>query len=254
MKIAVNAWFYDQIHTGSGQYLRYLIPALVEADPTLALFLVTPEYKLAAERRLGGTAFAWPDRVTVVPAPVKPGHLGKVWFEQRLFPQMAGDLGVDVAHVPYFGSPLAPPTPTVVTIHDLIPLVLPEYRGGPLVRLYTSLAAAAAANADLVLADSEASRQDILQYLKLAPDKVRTVYLAPAPHYEPLESWTQVEYITQKYNLPEPYILYLGGYDVRKNVKALLYAWTYVSKGATPCIWCWRENSPQRTPPSSPTR
>ena len=55
--------------------------------------------------------------------------------------------------------------------------------------------------------------------------------LAPAPHYEPLESWAQVEYITKKYDLPEPYILYLGGYDVRKNVKALLYAWTYVSKG-----------------------
>jgi glycosyltransferase involved in cell wall biosynthesis len=60
---------------------------------------------------------------------------------------------------------------------------------------------------------------------------VRTVYLAQAPHYEPLETWTQVEYITKKYKLPEPYILYGWGYDVRKNVKALLYAWTYVAKG-----------------------
>ena len=231
MKIAVNAWFYDQIHVGSGQYLRYLIPELVKADPSLEVVLVVPHTKLSADKGQGGSAFAWPDQVNIVPVSVRPGHLGKVWFEQFTFPQTAQSIGADLAHVPYFGSALSPRLPTVVTVHDLIPLVLPAYRGSPLVRLYTSLVAAAAANADLILADSEASRQDIFKYLNLPPERVRTVYLAPAPHYEPLESWSQVEYILKKYNLPEPYILYLGGYDVRKNVEALIYAWTYVSKG-----------------------
>jgi glycosyltransferase involved in cell wall biosynthesis len=231
MKIAINAWFYDQINSGSGQYLRYLAPALIEADPSLHITLITPAYKLAADDNRGGAVFAWPDRVSVLPAQVKPGNLGKVWFEQRTFPRMAKELGADVAHVPYFGSPLSPTTPTVVTVHDLIPMVLPEYRGSPMVRAYTGLVAAAAANADLILADSECSRQDILKHLKVSPEKVRTVYLAQAPHYEPLDSWNQVAYITKKYDLPEPYILYMGGYDVRKNVKALLYAWTYVARG-----------------------
>jgi len=231
MKIAINAWFYDQINSGSGQYLRYLIPALIEAEPTLQISLITPDYKLAVDEPAGGSPFVWPDRVAIVPAPVKPGNLGKVWFEQRLFPKIAAELEADVTHVPYFGSPLSPTRPTVVTVHDLIPMVLSEYRGGAMVRAYTSLAAAAAANADLILADSECSRQDILKHLKITPEKVRTVYLAQAPHYAPLESWSQVDYITKKYNLPEPYILYLGGYDVRKNVKALLYAWTYVAQG-----------------------
>jgi glycosyltransferase involved in cell wall biosynthesis len=157
--------------------------------------------------------------------------LGKVRFEQQLFPKMARSIGADLAHVPYFGSALSPQLPTVVTVHDLIPMVLPAYRGGMAVRLYTSLVAAAAANADLLLADSEASRQDILTRLKVPPDKVRTVYLAPAPQYEPIEQWSQVEYITEKYGLPETYVLYLGGYDVRKNIEALLHAWTYVAKG-----------------------
>ncbi len=231
MKVAINAWFYDQIHTGSGQYLRYLVLALIKADPDLHIVLITPAHKLAADTLAGGPDLAWPDRVSVLPAPIKAGYLGKVWFEQSLFPQKAKEIGADLAHVPYFGSALSPKIPTVVTVHDLIPMVLPEYRGHALVRLYTSLVAAAAANADLILADSEASRRDILQHLRIAPEKVRTVYLAPAPHYEPLESWTQVEYITQKYDLPETYVLYMGGYDVRKNVRALLHAWTYVSKG-----------------------
>jgi glycosyltransferase involved in cell wall biosynthesis len=131
--------------------------------------------------------------------------------------------------VPYFGSPLAPSVPTVVTIHDLIPMLLPEYRGDGRVRLYTSLAAAAAGQAQLILADSEASKQDILHKLGLPAERVRTVYLAPAPHFQPAETWQQLVDIKQKYNLPENFVLYLGGYDVRKNVNALLHAYTWVS-------------------------
>ncbi|MCB0154099.1 MAG: glycosyltransferase family 4 protein, partial [Anaerolineae bacterium] len=156
-------------------------------------------------------------------------NLAKVWFEQITFPRVCQKLGVDVAHVPYFGSPLAPSVPTVVTIHDLIPMVLPQYRGNVLVRLYTSLVAAAAPQAKLILADSEASKRDILAKLGLPEAQVRVVYLAPAPHFQPAESWSQIAAIQEKYNLPDDFVLYLGGYDVRKNVSALLHAYTWVS-------------------------
>ena len=225
MKIAVNGWFCNQIHTGSGQYLRYLLPALLQLNPRLEIALIVPSFALRSPQP------DWPAGVQIYPVPLKPGNLGKVYFEQVLFPRAARALRADVAHVPYFGSPLSPPLPTVVTVHDLIPLILPAYRGGPLVRLYTSLAAAAAANADLILADSEASRRDILTHLRLPADRVRTVYLAPAPHYRPAETWAQIEAVSRKYNLPETFALYMGGYDVRKNVRNLLYAWTFVAAG-----------------------
>ncbi|MEM7032132.1 MAG: glycosyltransferase family 1 protein [Chloroflexota bacterium] len=231
MKVAINAWFYDQVHVGSGQYLRYLIPELVKANAELDIILVVPAHKTAVDQAKGGAVFAWPDRVVVEPVPVRPGNLGKVWFEQVQFPRTAKALGVDLAHVPYFGSALSPQVPTIVTVHDLIPMVLPAYRGNALIRMYTSLVAAAASNADLILADSDASRQDILTHLSVSPEKVRTIHLAPAPQYQPIETWTQVEYITKKYNLPDPYILYIGGYDTRKNIRALLHAWTFVVKG-----------------------
>jgi len=226
LKIAINAWFYNQINTGSGQYLRYLVHALADLTPELEIVLVAPEFTLTDE------GVGWPESVKIYSAPIKkPGNLAKVRFEQGYFPVIAQQLEADVAHVPYFGSPLSNRIPTVVTVHDLIPLVLPEYRGGPLVRLYTSLVGAAAANADLVLADSEASRQDILTHLKLSPDKVRAVYLAPAPHFKPAKTWDQIEYVTKKYNLPEVFALYMGGFDARKNLKALLHAWTFVAGG-----------------------
>ena len=51
-------------------------------------------------------------------------NLAKVWFEQVAYPRACRRIGADVAHVPYFAPPLFPTVPTVVTIHDLIPLIL----------------------------------------------------------------------------------------------------------------------------------
>jgi len=169
--------------------------------------------------------------VTVYPVPLSTGHLNKVKFEQLTFPKTAKKLGADVAHVPYWGSALSPRIPTVVTIHDIIPRILPEYHGGAAVRLYTALVSASAANADLVLADSDASRNDILSVLNLPADKVRKVFLAPAPHFQPAETWAEIDAVIEKYKLPEVFALYMGGFDVRKNVSALLHAWTFIAPG-----------------------
>ncbi len=215
---------------GCGQYLKYLLPALLEHDDTLELSLIW-------DKPFGDkpkTLASYPEsrlkfHVARTPFGNRVGNLAKVWFEQITFPRACRKLGVDVAHVPYFGSPLAPALPTVVTIHDLIPMILPAYRGRMLVRLYTSLAAAAASQAQLILADSEASKRDILAKLKVPAEGVRVVYLAPAPHFTPPNSWAEIEALKAKYKLPEAFVLYLGGYDIRKNISALLHAYTWVS-------------------------
>ena len=77
-------------------------------------------------------------------------------------PRAARAYEADVLHVPYWAPPLRSSVPIVVTIHDIIPLVLKEYRGGPLVRAYTGLVSAATRGAALILTDSEASRADIV--------------------------------------------------------------------------------------------
>ena len=195
MKIAINAWFYNQINTGSGQYLRYLIPALTDLDPALEVVLIVP----ASVYKSGELAWSQKlQRVYLEPVTVGASNFGKVYFEQVLFPRQAKALGAQVAHVPYFGSALFPLLPTVVTVHDLIPVVLPAYRGHRLVRLYTKLVSRAAHKASLILGDSDASRHDILDHLTVPAERVRTVYLAQAPHYRPARNTDQLNKIRQK--------------------------------------------------------
>ncbi|MDY7075501.1 MAG: glycosyltransferase family 1 protein [Chloroflexota bacterium] len=221
MRIAINGWFWNSPTTGSGQYTRRLVEALSALDTDLQIILVIPTGR---EQEAGGKEreMAYPASCLLHPVPCSRSNLGKVWFEQITFPRACRCLEADVAHVPYWASPLRPSIPTVVTIHDLIPLLLREYRGGPLVRFYTALVSTTARNAALVLTDSEASRRDIITHLGLPDERVRVVYLAADERYTPEPSPLVGESRGGGYDLPERYVLYLGGFDVRKNVATVL--------------------------------
>jgi len=146
-----------------------------------------------------------------------------VWFEQAAFPRACRRLDADLAHVPYLAPPLRAPAPVVVTVHDLIPIVLPEYRGTALVRLYMRLASAGTRRAALVLTDSHASARDIERVLGVPAERIRVIYLAAHPRYRP-QTPAECRPVIERLALPSRYILYLGGFDRRKNVPALLRA------------------------------
>jgi glycosyltransferase involved in cell wall biosynthesis len=222
LRIAVNAWFLDRPGTGSGQYLQSLLQAMPAVAPGHQLLLVVP-YEVP-ESRVPGLDVTFHS----CPSPRWQTNLGKVLFEQIAFPRICRRWGADVAHVPYWGSALWPAVPTVVTIHDLIPLLLPAYRSGPLVRLYTRLVAASARRAAMVLTDSLASRQDIERHLGLPPQRVRAIYLAAGEQFSP-EPGPDDEAMRRQYGLPGRYVLYLAGHDVRKNVQALIEAFATVA-------------------------
>lgn len=218
MRVAINGWFWNQPTTGSGQYIRCLVKGLAALGQDLEIILVTTEQEARSKRQEN------PASCILHPVLCSRSNLRKVWFEQIAFPRACRRLGADVAHVPYWASPLRPSIPTVVTIHDLIPALLPEYRGGALVRLYTALVGRAAQRADLALTDSEASRRDIIVHLGLAADRVRAVHLAAEERYAPDTEPGDVA-VRARYGLPQRYALYLGGFDVRKNLGAVLDAY-----------------------------
>lgn len=218
MRIALNGTFWNQPATGSGAYVRGLLPALARVEPAFEFTLVLPYAE-------GGSSPGVPPSTAVVSKPPAldriNSNLGKVWFEQMGFANACRRVGATLAHVPYFASPLFPPTRTVVTIHDLIPLILPAYRGSLPVRAYTRLVAASARRADAVIADSECSKREIVARLGIDAARVYVVYLAADAAFRPVADTTAVR---QKYNLPDKFLLYLGGYDQRKNVRVLIQA------------------------------
>jgi glycosyltransferase involved in cell wall biosynthesis len=231
--------FWGQDTTGSGQYTVELLRALLALGSDDRFLLARPK-----QRPRGGNEalpVAWETRVAPFELPTPLDRLGENWaklaFEQVAFPRFCAREEVDVAHVPYWAPPLTCGVPVVVTIHDLIPLLLPAYRGNIQVRAYAHLVSAGARRARWVVTDSEASRRDIIRLLHIPPERVQVVYLAAGDTFRPVTDADSLSAVRQKYALPAHYVLYLGGFDVRKDVPLLLRAYARLAQS-------WPETPP----------
>lgn len=224
MQVAINAYFWNRPYVGSGQYVRQLVHYLDRLVSDLDIALVYPQ--VAGEPGPEDV----PPGVRVKTVPVRPGSLGKVIFEQIQFPRACDEVEASLAHVPYWGAPLGSPVPLVVTIHDLTTLLLPEYRRGVGARLYNALVSASARGASHVITDSFASKLDITDHLGIPEEDITAIYLAAGPEYRPADNSLVDMAVLQKYDLPDFYVLYLGGYEFHKNVTTLLLAYRYVAR------------------------
>jgi glycosyltransferase involved in cell wall biosynthesis len=234
MKVALNGLFLNR-PDGTGRYCRELLRAAArleaagQSSPAPAWHLIGlrgGEPNPPLDPLPGQVDCDW----LTPPSLVRGENATKLWFEQSGVPTRARSLDVDVLHYPYFAAPLRPPAPLVVTIHDLIPLVLREYRGAPLVRLYMSLQCVAARRARVILADSHATRHDIVRLLWVPRHRVRVVPLGVDPEFRPVPAKAVAE-VRARYRLPERYVLYSGGLDVRKNVERLILAYARARVG-----------------------
>lgn len=227
MHVAINAYFWNQPHTGSGQYTRQLVYHLNRLVSDLDITLVFPLPPGGPEPE------GVPPGIRVDLVRVRPGHLGKVLFEQRGFPIACRRAGATLAHVPYWGPPLRSPVPLIVTVHDLTTLLVSEYNRSARARLYNALVSAGARGADHILTDSFASKLDIIDHLDIHEQDITAVYLGVGPQYTPQPAGDNslVDMaVARKYNLPENYVLYLGGFQAHKNILNLLHAYTYVAQ------------------------
>lgn len=214
MRVGINGNFWSKPQTGSGQYVRELLAAMSRCAPENSYRAILPKV-VPASHMAGELAYARPALTGLGEG------VAKTWFEQVTFPRVCKRERVDLAHVPYFASPIVSTVKTIVTIHDLIPILLPLYRGSTRVQMYTRLVSESAKRAQAVIADSECSKRDIVERLGIPPERITVVYLAADERFRPVEDTAAVR---AKYKLPERFVLYLGGYDQRKNVRVLIHA------------------------------
>jgi glycosyltransferase involved in cell wall biosynthesis len=230
MHIAINGLFWGQPMVGSGQYLDGLLAALLECRPDLRVTLLVPQRSEPSRPTPPAV-----NRVALAtPFDGRSENLAKLWFEQVAVPRAAGRVGADVLHVPYFAPPLWSPVPMVASILDIIPLILPEYRGSRAVRAYMRVVARAARGARHVLTLSEHSRRDIERYLGIPHERITPTPLAVGPHFVPPEREAARAEVLQRYGLREPFVYYVGGLDVRKNVPMLIRAFARLRRAGGP--------------------
>ncbi len=115
-------------------------------------------------------------------------------------------------------------TKLIVTIHDLIFLRFPELYKPIDRKIYYQKAKYACDTADRIIAISEQTKSDIIQFLEIDEAKIDIVYQGCNPLYHNEVDTNKKIEVAQKYNLPENYILNVGTIEKRKNSLSILKA------------------------------
>lgn len=190
------------------------------------------------------------DQLTVFTGPARPlatagFHPDIHWHHSRLptanpnirigWEQTAATVNVlrsdiDLLHSPVNVISLGVRRPQVVTVHDLAFHHFPEQYPGMKQRYLRAMTAASVRRATIVIAVSEATRQDIIRIHKINPERVVVVPNGVDPVMQPLPE-AQVAAFREQQDLPEHFFLFLGTLQPRKNVEGLVRAFASVSMG-----------------------
>ena len=227
MKIGIDArWIFPQI-SGIGTYTQELIRGLAQIDRQ-------NEYILFFDDKARMQKIA--EHVRLDRAPNFKTHLLSFGvfspLGQICFPKIIRTLKLDIFHSPNYMMPLlAFPrqrpgrTRCVVTIHDLIPLLFPQFTPKALKTrffpVYKRLMAEVGTRANTILTVSETSRRDVIEHLGIPAARHGDVIAVPngvAPEYIP----------SQRKRGAEKQILYVGRFDPYKNVPGLIEAFSKV--------------------------
>ena len=210
---------------GAEVYARRLIPALLEARPTLRLTLF-------AGREAGPAlaSEAWAGDVEMVELPVRSrSRPARVVAEQTLLRRAVRSARVDLLHNLFTTAPVSAGTPQVTTIHDVIYKRLPETHRGLLARGLGLLVPLAARCSDRVIAISEATKRDLVEALGVPPAKIDVVYEGPGipEQSHPAEASEVRESVGLR---DEPLVLTFSAKRPHKNLERLIDAFARVRR------------------------
>lgn len=152
------------------------------------------------------------------------------FFQDYYFPYNLQQENVDLYHIPQNGIGLNPniKCKKIVTIHDLIPYIMPETVGKGYLLKFLKEMPNIIENADGIITVSEYSKKDILRFFPIDEKKIFVTPLAADKKYKPLDKEKSKLILKEKYNINKPFILYLGGFSERKNVHGLIKAFAKI--------------------------
>ncbi len=160
----------------------------------------------------------------------------QLWWDQGRIPWRALRGAVDVIHQPAFSGALCRTQPLVLTVHDLLYVRHPEWLPTGRARWYwATWIPLTARHASAVIAPSEATKRDLVSLAGVPPDRISVVPHAVDPLFSRRPSDKETQTYRGRQGLTDPYVLYVGAIDRRKDWPGLLRAFARL-RGAYPSI------------------
>lgn len=111
---------------------------------------------------------------------------------------------------------------TIITVHDLIPEIFPQWCNTEFIKENRR----AIKSADAIITDSQNTKNDLIKIHNVDKGKIKIVHLGvDTKVYHPVKSVSLIENVRQKYNLPDKFILAVGPFEPRRNLKKIFEAY-----------------------------
>jgi glycosyltransferase involved in cell wall biosynthesis len=224
MKIGYDAKRLFLNNTGLGNYSRWLVKNMAQNYPDNEYFLYTPKVK--ANNRL-----SFLNNYSSIKTVTPKSKLFTSWWRSK---GVVNDLLHDRINI-YHGLSHELPTgikqsgiKTVVTVHDLIFMRLPDSFGWINRRIYTAKVSYACKIADKIIAISQKTKDDLVELLNVDAGKIEVIYQGIDPIFNSPQSAAQKEAVIVKYNLPGKFLLSVGTIETRKNLLLIAKALTHI--------------------------
>jgi alpha-1,3-rhamnosyl/mannosyltransferase len=196
---------------GIGRYVANLASALKQTTPELDLTLLR-------DPSAGTQRLTLPD-LPALDCAISPFALSQQWRVRSILRRSQAAL----YHSAYYLMPYAPSVPSIVTCYDLIPLIYPQYFTATQRLIFRTAHWLALRTARVTLAISEATKNDLVRFFYVDPQRIVVTPLAAAPHFQ-LPPHVEINRVRQQYALPDRYVLYFGSNKPHKNVPRLVEA------------------------------
>jgi glycosyltransferase involved in cell wall biosynthesis len=219
VKIAIDA---RKLHDfGIGTYIRNLLRHLSRIDRENEYVLLCHDSDMGVASTLGENF-----RAVLEPA---ANYSVK---EQFHIPLVLMREKPDVFHAPHYVLPVAVRSRSVVTIHDCIHLMFPQYLPNRAAYAYARGAMwSAAKRSDRILTVSEASKRDILHFFNVPPEKIAVVYNGIDERFWIQPSTEEIARVRERFQLDHGFVLYAGTIKPHKNLVRLIEAFAALRKG-----------------------
>lgn len=141
----------------------------------------------------------------------------------------------DLFHFTYFDPffltlPFINRTKTIVTVHDLTPIVLASgFPKGIRGEIKWQIQKKLLSRMDGIITVSNCSKNDIIKFTGFPEEKIAVIYEAASEKYRVISNQTLLENFRKKYSLPKKFILYIGDINYNKNIINLLHAFKKVA-------------------------
>ncbi|WP_298045943.1 glycosyltransferase family 1 protein [uncultured Bacteroides sp.] len=224
MRIGFDGKRAVQNFTGLGNYSRYIVDILCQFGPENEYVLYAP--KKRENKRLDKLTKQYQQLQLSYPTTSSWKKFSSLWRVWGVTRQLEKEK-IDIFHGLSNELPLnihQSEVKSIVTIHDLIFLRYPQYYHSIDRKIYTYKFRKACENADKIIAISECTKRDIIEFFRIPADKIEVVYQGCDPSFIHPVAEEKKREVRAKYQLPDRYILNVGSIEERKNALSAVQA------------------------------